>query len=168
LITFLEDQRGTSLEMSHIILAAMGIAAIIGRLIWGKIARKITVYRTLLLIIPVSAILIFIAPLSKIEAINVMLFFVTMIFVSGVNPLFLSAAAIYPKSHSSSAYTILFIFMSLGGMSIPFGIGQVFQHFGPVVGMSSISLMFVIVLAMLLIVKKEIPVSEHLHRNTLY
>ncbi len=165
LITFLEEERGTSLEMSHILLATMGIAAIIGRLIWGKVAHKITVYRTLLLIIPVSAILIFIAPLSKTEAINIVLFFVAMIFVSGVNPLFLSAAAVYPKSHSSGAYTLLFVFMSIGGMSIPFGIGQVFQYAGPVVGMSSISLLFVIVLVMLLFIKKEIPISEHIHRN---
>jgi len=64
-----------------------------------------------------------------------------------------------------SAYTVLFISMSIGGILIPFGIGQVFQHAGPVIGMSSISLLFVMVTVLLLFIKKEIPISEHIHRN---
>ena len=165
LITFLEEERGTSLEMSHIILSTMGIAAIIGRLTWAKVTLKVTVYRTLLFIIPIAAVLLFIAPLSNSVVTNIILFFITMIFVSGINPLFLSAAAVYPRSHSSSAYTILFISMAIGGIIIPFGIGQIFQHAGPVIGMSSISLMFVIVTGLMLFIKKEIPISEHIHRN---
>ncbi len=165
LITFLEEERGTSLEMSHIILSTLGIATIIGRLTWAKVTRKITVYRTLLFIIPISAVLVFIAPLSNSVVTNIILFFISMIFVSGINPLFLSAAAVYPKSHSSSAYTILFISMAIGGITIPFGIGQIFQHAGPVIGMSSISILFVIVTGLLLFIKKEIPISEHIHRN---
>lgn len=167
LITFFEDKRSASLGTSHIVLATMGIGAILGRLIWAKVTPKITVYRTLLTIIPISAVLVFIAPLPDSGTINIILFFVAMIFVSGVNPLFLSAAAVYPKSHSSSAYTILFISMSIGGILIPFGIGHVFQYAGPVIGMSSISLMFVIVTGMLLFIRKEIPVSEHIHKNPL-
>jgi len=164
LITFLEEQRGTSLEMSHIILATMGISIIIGRLIWGKVAQKIKVYHTLLIIVPVSAVLVFVAPFPQTEIINIILFFVAMIFISGVNPLFLSAAAIYPKTHSSSVYTVFYIFMSLGGMIMPFGVGHVFQYFGAVTGMSSISLLFVFIMGLLLIIKKEIPVSEHIQR----
>lgn len=167
LITFLEEERGASLEMSHVILAAMGIAAIMGRLVWAKVAPKFTVYRTLLTIIPISAILVFIAPLPDTGTINIILFFIALVFVSGVNPLFLSAAAVYPKSHASGAYTVFFISMSMGGVLIPFCIGQVFQHAGPVVGMSSISVMFVFVTAALLFIKKEIPISEHIHRNPL-
>lgn len=165
LITFLEDKRGLSLETSHIVLAAMGFGAILGRLIWARVTHKITVYRTLLFIIPFSAMLIFVAPLPSVSALNIILFFAAMIFVSGVNPLFLSAAAIYPKSHSSSAYTVLFIAMSIGGILIPFGIGQIFQLAGPVIGMCSIAILFIIVMVMLLFIKKEIPVSEHMHRN---
>lgn len=167
LITFLEEERGASLGTSHIVLAVMGIAAILGRLIWAKVTPKVTVYRTLLFIIPISALFVLIAPLPDSSTINIILFFFAMIFVSGVNPLFLSAAAVYPKSHSSSAYTILFIAMSIGGILIPFGIGKVFQYAGPVIGMSSISLLFIVVTGLLVFMKKEIPVSEHMHRHPL-
>ena len=143
----------------------MGIAAFFGRLIWSRVGPKITVYRTLLLIVPISVALVFIAPLSKIVMMNIILFFIAMIFVSGVTPLLLSTATVYPKSHSSSAYTILFIFMSLGGMLIPFGIGHVFQQEGPVIGMSSISLLFIIVIGMILLIRKEIQIKKHQRKN---
>lgn len=167
LITFLEEQRSTQVGAAHLILASMGIAAALGRFVWSKVGPKITVYRTLLLIVPIAAIVIFIAPLSKVALTNIVLFFIAMIFVSGVNPLLLSVASVYPKSHSSSAYTILFISMSIGGILIPFGIGHVFQQAGPVIGMSSISLMFIIILGLLLFIKKEMPVSKHMHKNPL-
>lgn len=165
LITFLEENRGTPVGAAHVILATMGVAAVLGRLIWAKVAPKITVYRTLLILVPISAILVFLAPLSQLVSINIVVFFIAMIFISGMNPLFLSAAAIYPKSHSSVTYTIFFISMSIGGILIPTGIGQVFQYAGPEVGMSSISLLFIIILVMLLLIKREIPISEHIHRN---
>ncbi|HJN05784.1 MAG TPA: MFS transporter [Bacteroidales bacterium] len=165
LITFLEVQRETSVGVAHLILASMGIAAFFGRLIWSRVGPKITVYRTLLLIVPISVALVFIAPLSKIVMMNIILFFIAMIFVSGVTPLLLSTATVYPKSHSSSAYTILFIFMSLGGMLIPFGIGHVFQQEGPVIGMSSISLLFIIVIGMILLIRKEIQIKKHQRKN---
>jgi len=165
LITFLEDKRGTSPGTSHIILATMGIAAVIGRQIWARVAPKITVYRTLTLLVPVSTVFVFLAPLPNSVIINIILFFIAMIFISGINPLFLSAAAVYPKSHSSSAYTILFISISIGGIIIPFVIGQIFEYTSPIIGMSSISLLFVIVIVLLLSIKKELPISEHIHRH---
>jgi fucose permease len=143
----------------------MGIAAVIGRQIWARVAPKITVYRTLTLLVPVSTVFVFLAPLPNSVIINIILFFIAMIFISGINPLFLSAAAVYPKSHSSSAYTILFISISIGGIIIPFVIGQIFEYTSPIIGMSSISLLFVIVIVLLLSIKKELPISEHIHRH---
>ena len=167
LITFLENKRGTPLGMAHVVLAIIGIASVIGRQILSKVSPKLTVYRTLLLIVPIAALFVFLAPLPKSATFNIILFFIAMIFIAGVNPLALSAAGVYPMSHSSSAYTLLFIAMSLGGIIIPFGIGQVFEYAGPVVGMSSISLMFVVVVMALLFIKREMPISEHMQKNPL-
>jgi len=167
LITFLETQQSTPLGTAHIVLSAMGIAAVSGRLIWGTVSTKLTAFRTLLIIVPISAILVFLAPLSQTVAINIILFFMAMFFVSGINPLLLSSAAIYPKSHSSSVYTILFISMGMGGATIPFCIGQVFQHAGAEVGIGSIAILFAITTALLFLIKKEIPILKHMHKNPL-
>ncbi len=167
LVTFLEIKRGTPLGMAHVVLATLGVASVAGRLIWGRVSSKITVYHTLLFIVPISAALVFFAPLPETTIVNIILFFIATIFLSGINPLFLSAASVYPKSLSSSAYTVLFISISIGGMLIPFGIGQVFQYAGAEVAISSISILLVIVIGALLLVKKEIPVIKHLHQNPL-
>ncbi|NQU35693.1 MAG: MFS transporter [Bacteroidetes bacterium] len=167
LITFLENKRGTPVGMAHGVLAIIGIATVIGRMVWGKVSPKITVYRTLLFIVPIAALFVFVAPFPRSVTLNIILFIVATVFISGINPLFLSAAGAYPKSHSSSAFTLLFIAMAMGGIIIPFGIGLVFEHAGPVIGMSSISLMFLLVWIAILINKKEMPLSEHFHRNPL-
>ena len=110
-------------------------------------------------------ILVFISPFPNNVTINIVLFALAVTFISGINPLALSAAAVYPKSYGSSAYTLLFSTAAIGGMTIPFGIGQVFQHFGAVVGMSSISFLILIIVLALLFIKKEMPISEHINRH---
>ena len=167
LITFLEIERSTPIGVAHIVLSIMGIAAVSGRLLWGVVSAKLTAIRTLLIIVPISALLVFFAPLSQIVTINITTFFVAMFFVSGINPLLLSSSAIYPKSHSSSVYTILFLAMAMGGATIPFGIGLIFQHINSVVGMSSIAVLFITATGLLLFIKKEIPVLKHMLKNPL-
>ena len=167
LITFLEIERNTPLGVAHIVLSFMGIAAVSGRLLWGVVSAKLTAIRTLLIIVPSAALLIFFAPLSHIVTINIIIFFMAMFFVSGINPLLLSASAIYPKSHSSSVYTLLFLAMSVGGITIPFGIGQIFQYVNSEVGMSSIAILFIIATGLLFFIKKEIPILKHMLKNPL-
>ncbi len=165
LITFLETERSTPIGTAHIVLSFMGVAAVLGRLLWGVVSAKLTAIRTLLVLVPVSALLVFFAPLPQSVIINIIIFFVAMFFVSGINPLLLSASAIYPKSHSSSVYTILFLAMAMGGVTIPFSIGQIFQHVNSVVGMSSIAVLFIIATVLLLLLKKEIPILKHMLKN---
>jgi MFS family permease len=167
MITFLESSRNTTDGLAHMILALMGIGSVAGRQMWAKITPKGKVYKTLLVIIPAAALIILIAPISNTAIVNICLFFFASVFLSGINPLFLAAAGIYPRSHSSGVYTILFIFMSMGGILIPFAIGQVLQFTDPVIGMSSISFLFVIVLLALIYIRKEIPLSKHIHHHLL-
>lgn len=164
-ITFLENNRGTDIGIAHIVLSAIGLCTFAGRRLWGKVASNKRVYKTLLFITPMSMIFIFLAPFPTNVNINILLFLIATIFISGINPLALSSAAIYPKSHASSTYTLLFGSSSIGGMTIPFGIGQVFQHFGAVVGMSSIAFLVLIIVFALLFIRKEMPLSEHIHRH---
>ncbi len=165
LITFFEVERGTSLGTAHIVLAFIGVANVIGRLFWRKVSAKITVFRTLFIIVPISAILVFLAPLSEVTTINIVLFFTVFLFISAINPLLLSVASIYPRLYSSSAYTIFFMSMTMGGIIIPFCIGQIFQYAGPEIGISSISLMFVIATGMLFFIKTEIPIIKQIYHN---
>ncbi len=167
IITFLEEMRNATEGYAHLALSAMGVGSIIGRQMWSKLAVKITVYRTLLIIVPVAAVLIFIAPIPKSTFMVTSLFFTTIVFTSGINPLFLSAAGAYPKSHASSAFTILFICVSLGGILIPYGIGQLFQFTNPEIGIRSISGLFIIVTLALIYIRTEIPISEHINKHML-
>ena len=165
LITFLELEQNTALGTAHIILSVMGIAAVLGRLMWAVVSSKTSAIRTLLIIVPFAAVLVFLAPLSQIVTINIVVFFLAMFFISGINPLLISASAIYPKSHSSSVYTMLFMAMSIGGATVPFGIGQIFQHVNSVVGMSSIAVMFIVATVILIFIKKEIPILKYMFNN---
>ncbi len=165
LITFLENNRGSDIGMAHIILSIMGVASFAGRRIWGRVASKKRVYKTLLFISPMAMIFVFIAPQPSSIYTNIVLFAFAVIFISGINPLALSAAAIYPKSYGSSAYTILFSSAAIGGMAIPFGIGLVFQQTNSIIGMSSISLLIMIIVLSLLYIRREMPLSEHIHRH---
>lgn len=163
LITFLENYRGTDVGMAHVILASMGLSAVIGRSIWGKLSNKISCYKTLVIIAPISTIMVIIAPLPEKSIYNIILFFVSMIFLSGINPLGLAAAGVYPQSHSSSAYSLFFSFGAVGGILIPFAIGIIFQHTNPVIGMSSISIVLLLILITLLIIKKELQYVRNLN-----
>jgi|GEM_PF-918213 len=165
MITFLENNRGMDIGIAHIVLSIMGVATFTGRRMWGKVAANKRVYKTLLFIAPVSMFFIFIGPFPSNVIINIALFFMAIIFMSGINPLALSAAAIYPRSYSSSVYTILFSSAAVGGMAIPFGIGLIFQIFNATIGLSSIAILVLIIVIALLFIKKEIPLSEHIHRH---
>lgn len=163
LITFLENYRGTNIGMAHIILASMGLSAVIGRLLWGKLSSKISCYKTLLIIVPISTIMVVIAPIPSNSIYNIILFFVAMIFLSGINPLGLASAGVYPQSHSSSAYSLFFSFGAVGGIIIPFAIGIIFQHTNPVIGMSSIAIVLLLILIALIIIKREIQYVKNLN-----
>ena len=134
LITFLENFRGLKTGSAHIVLSLMGLSSVIGRNIWGKISSKITCYKTMLIITPLSALFVFIAPLASSSIVNIIVFFIAIIFLCGINPLSMAAAAVYPQVHSSSAYSLFFCFGAIGGLVIPFGIGVVFQKLTPLSG----------------------------------
>jgi fucose permease len=56
---------------------------------------------------------------------------------------------------------------AVGGLAIPFLVGVMFHSFGPVTGMSSISIFVLGILISLLIIKKEMPISDHIKRHLL-
>lgn len=166
-ITFMEDSRNVQPAYAHLILSGMGLATVLGRCIWGRVATNSSVFKTLVFISSMAMVLIFVAPIPNKLLINIILFILTVVFISGINPLSLSASSLYPKSHSSSVYSILFSTASVGGLFIPSLIGIIFHNFGETVGISSVSLLILIILISLLIIKKELPVSEHINRHLL-
>ncbi|MBU1669509.1 MAG: MFS transporter [Actinobacteria bacterium] len=161
IVTFLENERGMTLGAAHVVLSGIGLALVMGRLVCGQLSKRFRVYRIELVIVPLSAVLVFIAPLPGSAVVNSALFLVSALVYSGVYPLLLSAASIYPRSDSAAAYTVFFLCVSLGGMTIPYALGQVFQHAGAVAGMSSSAVILVSVLGCLLFFRKELPLSEH-------
>lgn len=165
LVTFLEQERGMTRGTAHLVLAGLGVALLVGRLTCAHLARRFSAYKILLLLTPLAAVLTFLAPLPDSTTANVALFLLSALVYAGTYPLLLSAAKVYPKSQSSGAYTLLFIAMSVGGLAMTYCIGQIFQHLGAVVGMSSAAAMFIIVLAFLLALRREIPLSEHAHQK---
>ncbi|MCK4406850.1 MAG: MFS transporter [Bacteroidales bacterium] len=165
IITFLEKERGMLQGSAHLVLCGIGVTIVLGRMACGYLARRFSSYKILIIITIVSAVMIFFAPLPKVAMVNMVLFWVASLFFSGIYPLLLSAAIVYPKTESSSAYTLFFIAISVGGLSIPYVLGQIFEHVGAVAGMSSIAILFLGVLVCLFIIKRELPVCEHTHHK---
>ena len=160
-VTFLEKERGVTLGAAHLVLCGVGTALVLGRLACGKLSKRFSVYKILLTLVPASAVLVFIAPLPDSAAINALLFIMSALVYAGIYPMLLSASSIYPRSDSAAAYTFFFIILAIGGVTIPYVLGQVFQHAGAVAGMSSASIMLLAALGCLLSFRKEIPLSEH-------
>jgi fucose permease len=137
---------------------------LLGRLACGYVVKRwVSTYRMLIIITITSAVLISLAPLFHTAAVNAALFLCASLFFAGITPLLLSASAIYPKSESSSAYSILFIMMSSGGLIVPWVMGQAFELVGVVTGMSLIGALFLGALAFMLLFRKELPIAKHAH-----
>jgi len=165
LITFLEKEKGMVQSSAHLVLCGIGLTMVLGRLACGYLSKRFSSYRILIIITIVSTILAFFAPIPKVAMVNTVLFLLASLFFSGIYPLFLSAASVYPKSESSSAYTLFFIALSVGCLSIPYVLGHIFEYVGAVAGMSSVAVLFLGVLACLLFIKRELPVRKHAHHK---
>ncbi len=165
LVTFLENARGMVQGSAHLALCGVGIGMLLGRLACGYFTKRSSVHRILIIITIASAVLIFLAPLSHSATVNTALFLVASLFFAGLMPLLLSAAALYPKSASSSAYSLFYIAMCVGGLIIPCAVGHAFELVGAVVGMSAIAVLLLGVLACLLFIRKELPIRQHAYYN---
>jgi len=157
IITFLEKERGMISGSAHLVLSGIGICLVLGRLACGYLTKRFSTFKILIILTVVSSILIFFAPFDKNISINILLFFIASVFFAGIFPLLLSAASTYPKSESSNTYTLFFIALSLGCLFIPFVIGQIFEIAGYIAGMSSITVLFLGVLACLFIIRNVLP-----------
>ncbi|MCD6567934.1 MAG: hypothetical protein J7K94_04270 [Dehalococcoidia bacterium] len=86
-----------------------------------------------------------------------------LIYFAGITPLLLSASAVYPRAASSSAYSILFIMTSVGGLIVPYVMGHAFELVGAVTAMSLIGVLFLGALASLFLFTRELPIAKHAH-----
>ncbi len=162
LVTFLENARGLILGSAHLVLCGFAAGMLLGRLACGYVTTKgFSVYKTLLIITSGSAVLVLLAPLSPDATVDTVLFPVAALFLAGIAPLLLSAAAVYPKSESPSAYSLLYIAMAIGGAIIPYAVGHAFELVGTVAAMSSISVLLLGLLGCLLFIRRELPIREH-------
>ncbi|MBI9039250.1 MAG: MFS transporter [Bacteroidales bacterium] len=157
IITFLEKERGLLQGSAHLILSAIGICLVFGRLACGNLTKRFSTFNILIIISIVSTFLIFFAPFPQHVIFNIVLFMLASIFFAGIFPLLLSAASTYPKSESSSTYSLFFIALALGSLFVPFLIGHIFEIAGYVAGMSSITVLFLGVLACLFFIKNDLP-----------
>ena len=162
IITFLENERGMSQGSAHLVLCGVGVSLVLGRLICGNLTKRFTTSKILIIVSIVSVFLVFFAPFPKHVLINIVLFLLASLFFSGIIPLLLSAASVYPKSESSSTYTLLFIGLAIGSLFVPFIIGQIFEQMGAIVGMSSTAILIIGVLVCLFLIKNELPIKDHL------
>lgn len=166
LITFLINERGMILGSAHIVLCGVGITMALGRLTCGYFAKRFPAYKILLSLTIASAVLLFLAPLPSAVAANTALFLVASFSFAGIFPLLLAAAAVYPKSESSSAYTLFCLALVGGKILTPYALGQVFEYVGAVAGMYLCAVLLIGVLACLFFIKREIPLREHAHYKT--
>ena len=157
IITFLENERGMLQGSAHLVLSGVGVSLVLGRLVCGNLTKRFSTYKILIIISIVSLFLVFFAPFPKYVLINIVLFLLASLFFSGILPLFLSAASVYPKSESSSTYTLLFIALAIGSLFFPYIIGQIFELLGAVTGLSSVAILFIGVLVCLFLIRNALP-----------
>jgi len=148
-VAFLENQRGMVLGAAHIVLAAIGLGVIVGRVMAARLAAKYKATLVVLAAALASIVLTFFAPIPQNGTFDSVLIVLACACSAGIYPILLGEATAFPASISPSVYTILTASVVAGASVFPFVIGLLLEHVGRVQGMCIIAAIFLLLFAML-------------------
>lgn len=169
LITFLHREYGVTLHAAHWVLAGLWAGLTLGRWICGTLSERIDPFRILVFLSIASATTLLVAPLTGSKAAAMVLFPLVGLFYSGIYPFLIGYVARFPTPVSSAVFTIFVAAGAAGGAVLPYFVGLVNQFAGRTIGMCSICLPILGVLACLYWMKDHVSLaaSPELSASTL-
>jgi predicted MFS family arabinose efflux permease len=147
LVSFLEIERGMVSGAAHLVLVGIAASLTLGRFICGYLAGRINPFDILVSITLASGVLVFLAPLPDSKAASVILYMFLGLTYSGINPFLIVYSAWFPQGESSAVLTAIISAGAVGGVFFPYLIGLLNQNANPIVGMSSVSIFIIGVIA---------------------
>ena len=156
LVSFLERESGMGPGSAHLVLIILAALLMTGRWTCGYLSRKTDPFKILFLITAVSLVLVFIAPLLAPGKGSIILYPLVGLFGSGIFPFLVGYAAWFPSAESSAVFTSIIAGAAIGGAIFPYLIGLMNQHLNPKLGMSSIAILFLGVIACLIWIKPHV------------
>ena len=147
LVSFLEIERGMVSGAAHLVLVGIAACLTLGRFICGWLAGKINPFDILVSITLASGVLVFLAPIPDSKAASVIIYMFLGLAYSGINPFLIGYSAWFPQGESSAVLTAIISAGAVGGVFFPYLIGLLNQNTSPIVGMSSVSIFIIGVIA---------------------
>lgn len=149
LITFLREEYGVSISAGHLALAGLWAGLTVGRWICGLAMRKADPFRILAFLAAGSVIALLAAPLSGSMTAAFALYPVVGLFYSGIYPILIGYSGWFPSDLSSGVFTMFVAAGAAGGAVLPYLVGLVNQYGGLALGMCSVAVPVIGVLASL-------------------
>jgi fucose permease len=148
-VAYLENQRGMVMGAAHIVLAIIGVGIVFGRITSARLASRFPVMMVLLTAAAASMVLSFFAPLPLNGIYDSVLMVSACVFSSGIYPVLMGKASVFPASLSPAVYTTMTTSVVLGALLLPFVSGLLQEHVGRVEGMCSIAVVFLLLIGSL-------------------
>ena len=147
LVSFLEIERGMVSGAAHLVLMGIAASLTLGRWICSYLAGKIDPFDILVFITIASGVLVFLAPLPDSKTASVILYMLLGLTYSGINPFLIGYSAWFPQGESSAVLTAIISAGAIGGVFFPYLVGLLNQSINPIMGMSSVSIFVIGVIA---------------------
>jgi MFS transporter, FHS family, glucose/mannose:H+ symporter len=140
IVTFLSEERGVSIAISHWVLTGLWAALTLGRWVCGYFSTRFDPYLLLMVLAGSAGIFIIAAPVSGTPGAAIVLYPMVGLFYSGIYPLLVGYASWFPEELASSVFTLFVAAGAAGSTFLPYFVGLVNQFAGSVIGMCSIAL----------------------------
>lgn len=131
-VAFLENQRGMVMGAAHIVLAVIGLGVVLGRITSARLAERYPRILVLAIAAAASMFLVFFAPLPANGFYDSVLMVLACAFSSGIYPILVGEASIFPQSLAPAVYSTLTASVVLGALLLPFVFGLLQEHIGRV------------------------------------
>ena len=156
LVAFLEKENGMGPGSAHLVLIILAALLMSGRWICGYLSGKTDPFKILSFITAASLVLALAAPLLAPGRGSIILYPLLGLFGSGIYPFLVGYAAWFPSAESPAVFTSIIAGAAIGGAIFPYLIGLMNQHISPKLGMSSIAILFLGVIACLVWIKPHV------------